>query len=309
MDRAAPGETGVFLYGLDGHKVEFKYYDPNIDAALFPLLFPYGQRTYETGIPLKTHQNDMSNDVLANNTGNDSEHNESDNGANSNDENEEPIIRNERRTKVEIKQTVIVIRNFPQKKGPAEFVSSRQFYRYLMQIRGNVWQTYHWLWWALNLAQIYCLTVYNRIEANEANEIKKQQKNLVSILPEVLVNFFKKRAQQCYGIGVKFGKIFFAPKTFRGSRRYYQKAYADSQAIIRAFGSPHVFVTFTLNSEAPELVGKQNLLNDDETWADRPEIVIRIFDSKIKELMKDLLEKHIFGHIAAWFGAVEFQKR
>lgn len=41
------------LTGKDGRSVDFGPFDPNIDAALFPLLFPYGQRTYELGIELK----------------------------------------------------------------------------------------------------------------------------------------------------------------------------------------------------------------------------------------------------------------
>lgn len=40
------------LTGKDGRSVDFAPFDPNIDAALFPLLFPYGQRTYERQIPL-----------------------------------------------------------------------------------------------------------------------------------------------------------------------------------------------------------------------------------------------------------------
>lgn len=52
-DNAPPKERGVMLTGKDGRSVDFAPFDPNIDAALFPLLFPYGQRTYELGIELK----------------------------------------------------------------------------------------------------------------------------------------------------------------------------------------------------------------------------------------------------------------
>lgn len=72
-------------------------------------------------------------------------------------------------------------------KGAHRFVSMRQFYRFLFQIRGKTWQAYHWLWWALMLAQIYILTVYNRIEAIEAYAIKRAQENLITVLPVVLI--------------------------------------------------------------------------------------------------------------------------
>jgi hypothetical protein len=53
-DAAPPAEKGIVLYGRDGRFVDFLHFDPNIDPAMFPLLFPYGQRTYEHGIPLAT---------------------------------------------------------------------------------------------------------------------------------------------------------------------------------------------------------------------------------------------------------------
>jgi hypothetical protein len=53
LDKEPPSERGIHLYGRDGRIVDFGYYDPNIDGALFPLLLPYGQHTYRQGIPLK----------------------------------------------------------------------------------------------------------------------------------------------------------------------------------------------------------------------------------------------------------------
>jgi len=72
----------------------------------------------------------------------------------------------------------------------------RQFYRYMFQVRGNCWQVYHWLWWALWLAQMYVLTIYNRIEANEADAIKRVQANLVTILPAVLIKAIENKIQR-----------------------------------------------------------------------------------------------------------------
>jgi len=70
----------------------------------------------------------------------------------------------------------------------------RQFYRYIMQIRGQnfiVGKAEHWLWWALMLAQLFTLTVFNRIEAIEADHIKRAMPDLVSILPAVLLEALK----------------------------------------------------------------------------------------------------------------------
>jgi len=51
------------------------------------------------------------------------------------------------------------------------------------------------------LAQIYVLTCYNRIEAVETSYIKEAQKNLVSVLPTVLIEALKHKinhGQQVY---------------------------------------------------------------------------------------------------------------
>jgi hypothetical protein len=199
---------------------------------------------------------------------------------------------------------------FKMRTGPREFVSWRQYYRYIMQIRGETWTSaYHWLWWGLWLAQVYVLTCYNRIQANEAAAVKEAQKDLMSCLPAVLIKAIEHKIRfGNFGLGTctKLGKIFFAPATFRGSRRYYQKAYADAQALCRAFGNPHVFLTFTINSEAPEFT---KLFKSGQHWADHPMIVARFFVDKQKELMKDIVERQILGPVAAWYSTVEHQKR
>jgi hypothetical protein len=216
---------------------------------------------------------------------------------------------------------------FRKRKGAHLFVSRRQWYRYMMQVRGS-WllkNAHHWLWGFLMLAQMYILTAYNRIEADEADSIRQAQPNLVAVLPSVLIEAMKRKVatgnfpflNMSYfiltgrygigGIGAKLGKIFFAPETFRGSRRYYQKAYADAQAMIRAFGSPHVLLTYTLNSCAPEL--SLLLGSDHHSWADRPDIIARVFMDKHKEMMKDIMVNNFLGPVAASFNSVEHQKR
>jgi hypothetical protein len=74
----------------------------------------------------------------------------------------------------------------------------------------------------------------------------------------------------------------------------------------RAFGQPHLLLTFTLNSNAPEF---KLLLDKGQTWADRPDIVARLFMDKQKELKKDILERGILGPVASAFETVEHQKR
>lgn len=77
-------------------------------------------------------------------------------------------------------------------------------------------------------------------------------------------------------------------------------------AHLRAFGSPHFLLTFTLNSEAPEFT---DIIGTDDSWVNREDAVARLFINKEKELMDDIENRQILGPLAAQFGTVEHQKR
>lgn len=102
------------------------------------------------------------------------------------------------------------------------------------------------------------------------------------------------------------GKYFAAPASVRGGKRYYQNAYANAMAHLRAFGSPHFLLTFTLNSEAPEFT---EIIGTDDSWVNREDAVARLFINKEKELMDDIENSQVLGPLAAQFGTVEHQKR
>ena len=114
------------------------------------------------------------------------------------------------------------------------------------------------------------------------------------------------------------GRVYHAPTAFRGSMRYYRKRYADAMALIRQFGPPHLFVTFTMNCEAPEL---KSMMNPGQKPDDRPDLVCRLFIDKLKEFMDDLglkdrsgrdkeaIAKYsALGPVKAWFYSLEHQK-
>ena len=43
--------------------------------------------------------------------------------------------------------------------------------------------------------------------------------------------------------------------------------------------------------------------------SDRPDIVSHVFTLKLKELLDDLLDRHVLGHVTAFVYTIEFQKR
>ena len=69
---------------------------------------------------------------------------------------------------------------------------------------------------------------------------------------------------------------------------------------------PDLMVTFTTNPNWREI---QENLAPNQTYVDRPDIVARVFNLKLKALMRELTEMNFFGKTKAYFYVVEFQKR
>ena len=80
--------------------------------------------------------------------------------------------------------------------------------------------------------------------------------------------------------------------------RFFNNKYHDAMAIVRQYGNPDFFITFTANPSWPEIV---------EKGRDRPDIVSRVFQLRLKQFLLDL--KTFFGRAVAHISVIEFQKR
>lgn len=69
------------------------------------------------------------------------------------------------------------------------------------------------------------------------------QKNLRSIAFKKFIEAISKRFQP----RERLGRVFMQPVTWKGSRKYMQKAYSDLMTICRFQGNPALFITFTGN--------------------------------------------------------------
>ena len=85
-----------------------------------------------------------------------------------------------------------------------------------------------------------------------------------------------------------------------------KKLYLDSMAIVRKYGPPDLFITFTCNLRWPEV---QRALFDHQRAPDRPDITARVFRLKVKEFLNDILKKEVFGKINGCIYTIELQKR
>ncbi|CAN1254538.1 ATP-dependent DNA helicase PIF1 [Linum perenne] len=95
---------------------------------------------------------------------------------------------------------------------------------------------------------------------------------------------------------LKTGNIIL-PSTFTGGPRYMHQLYLDATAICQCFGNPDLFITFTCNSQWPEITNSFSDMVGLKS-EDKPMIVARVFNLKVKALKHDL-DIH----------TIEFQKR
>jgi hypothetical protein len=149
----------------------------------------------------------------------------------------------------------------------------------------------------------WLVDVYVRIEGTRLQWVRHNQATLRVESYKGLSDHLRTRAEQD---NVRNGKCVVLPSTFINSPRNMLAKYNDAMAIVRKYGKPDLFVTVTANPKWHEI--EDNLYEGQEAWM-RPELVVRVFHQKLKELMSDITDRCIFGAVAAIIYTIEFQKR
>ena len=80
----------------------------------------------------------------------------------------------------------------------------------------------------------------------------------------------------------------------------------DAMTIVRKFGQPGLFISFTCNPLWDQITC--SLLNAQKA-TDRPDLIVRVFKLKLRELLTEIFKKHILGIPLANVYTIEFQKR
>jgi hypothetical protein len=153
------------------------------------------------------------------------------------------------------------------------------------------------------LLQQYLVDAYVKIEQDRLDYIRYNQKELKSENYQTLHDYVNTTADEQ---GKNVGKTIILPSSFKGSPRHCQQGYQDSMALVRRFGKPCLFVTFTCNPTWPEITRN---LQPGNSPTDEPDLVDRVFNLKLKEMLKDIKEREIFGKVIGYTYVVEFQKR
>ena len=89
------------------------------------------------------------------------------------------------------------------------------------------------------------------------------------------------------------------------SKKWYNKQYLNAIANSLNFDGYDLFVTGTGDDKSPEL----RSLHDGRTPGTCPELTNRLFRLKMKEIMKDIFDKQIFGRVVGRVWVIEYQKR
>ncbi|KAG1487529.1 hypothetical protein G6F50_012747 [Rhizopus delemar] len=171
--------------------------------------------------------------------------------------------------------------------------------------------------WGLKLSAVnlpnsfiqYVVDVWAVCDQNKLEWIRDNQSNLQADVYNDLTDALAHDNSDLSTVGTKF----ILPSSYTGGPRFMAKIYQVSMAIERHFGKPTFFITFTANPKWEEITNE--LIKDPsnqrpmQTAADRPDLVARVFNLKLREFLHDLKKKKIFGDYKGLIRTIEYQKR
>ena len=165
------------------------------------------------------------------------------------------------------------------------------YYAYQLHDR---WQKFNLLTRSGRLFQQYVVTAYCSIEQSRLDFVREKQNDIRNEYMAGLYDAISRGERN----GSDVGSRTILPTSFVGGPRYMYSHYLDALAICRVHGNPSFFITFTCNVNWPEI---QEYMQDfpDVSVADRPDIVDRVFETKIHDLVTFLRDSKPFGYVAA----------
>ncbi|KAJ6861605.1 ATP-dependent DNA helicase [Populus alba x Populus x berolinensis] len=169
-------------------------------------------------------------------------------------------------------------------------VSMRAYYAYLIHEREKQEST---LIKGGRLYQQFLVDAFVNVEEERLDFIRANQENL--------------RNEHYKGIhdvvtrgdidGSTTGKIIL-PSSLTGSPRYMANNYQDAMAICRCYGNPDLFITFTCNVNWPEIRREIKKTRSYQP-EDKPDIIARVFHSKLIDMMSFIKSGKPFGRTIA----------
>ena len=188
-------------------------------------------------------------------------------------------------------------------------LSIRAFYRYRLGIRSSENEFYHHIWSAGGgLSQKFLLDIAARIDAQVFEYLRKPEMDLRAELPQHLLDYMAKQGGLPSADNI--GRVVLFRSYMPGFRAYFKKHYKFACTIInrkRKRGYALFMFTFTSHPKWPEM--HKELYPNGQFLIDRPDIIMRYYNDKVREVHKDLKERAIFGKQLGYAESMEFQKR
>ncbi|XP_071726239.1 uncharacterized protein [Rutidosis leptorrhynchoides] len=176
----------------------------------------------------------------------------------------------------------------------------REFFAYRLQVR--VGET-SLILKSRQLLQQFIVDAYTMVENTRLNYIRNNQKAFRIAQAATL---YEAQESGNYDVSI-MGTRITLPSSFTGGARYMRENYMDAMAIVRAYGYPDLFITFTCNPNWPEIL--RFMKTENLKPEDRPDINTRVFKIKLDALVTQLKEEKLFGGLIGALYVVEFQKR
>jgi hypothetical protein len=174
----------------------------------------------------------------------------------------------------------------------------RPFYRFRLHTRSREFSP---LFYAGRLFQQYVVDAFVACETTALDWFRKNQDKIRADVYSGLTDTLIRGDASASDLG----RRFILPSSFTGGDRFMQQLFQDSMAIVRYFGKPTFFITFTANPRWLEIV--RELLPGQQP-TDRPDLIARVFRLKVQELLADL-KNGLFGPYAGHVYTIEYQKR
>uniref|UniRef100_A0A3Q7FIZ2 Helitron helicase-like domain-containing protein n=1 Tax=Solanum lycopersicum TaxID=4081 RepID=A0A3Q7FIZ2_SOLLC len=165
-------------------------------------------------------------------------------------------------------------------------LTMRDFYCFRIQQRLNEGKT---LLLAGRLLQQYIVDGYMAIEEERFRYIRNNQPKLRADLYSGLMDAILRGDSDCSLVG----KTVILPSSHTGGSRYRAQNYQDAMAICRWAGYLDLFLTFTCNPKWPE-INEMLCLIEQSGDDNRVDIVCRVFQIKLFQLMQDLKKQQPF---------------
>ncbi|XP_065641836.1 uncharacterized protein LOC136071699 [Hydra vulgaris] len=178
-------------------------------------------------------------------------------------------------------------------------VTLSQYYNYRLSIR----QTFSPIFYGKKLFQQYAVDAYVKIEGQRLAFIRNNQNKLRSEQYDTLHEYVNNVANN---LNVRPGRVVILPSSYVGSPRALKENFEDAMAIIKKYGKPDLFITFTCNSKWREITEN---LDPGESATDRPDLVCRVFKMKLKCFLGDIFKHGVLGKVVSHVQVIEFQKR